>query len=90
MNKLRTDLILKAFQKLDKDRDGVITVNDLYHVYSADKHPKFLSGEWSEKRCFEEWLKAFDSPTHPDASISYDEFMNYYAGISSSMCHKDC
>jgi Ca2+-binding EF-hand superfamily protein len=84
MNKFRQDLILKAFQKLDKNGDGVVTVDDLYHVYSAEKHPKYLVGEWTEKKCFEEWLKIFDSPSNPDATITYDEFTNYYSGVSAS------
>ncbi len=88
LSKLRQDLILKAFRKLDSNGDGVVTVDDLYHVYSAQKHPKYLSGEWTEKRCFEEWLKTFDSPEHPDARITFEEFAHYYAGVSASKLKK--
>ena len=35
-------------------------------VYNVKKHPKFMNGEWTEERCFEEFLKTFESPDSVD------------------------
>ena len=69
MNDSRTSVVMQAFEKMDKSGDGFITVNDLKGVYNVRQHKKFQSGEWDEKRCFEEFLKNFDSPDDPDAKV---------------------
>ena len=61
MSQARKTLIHQAFKKLDKSGDGVVTVEDLHGVYNVKKHPKYLSGEWSEDRCLRQFLDSFDS-----------------------------
>ena len=69
MNNNRRELIIKAFRKLDKTGDNVITVDDLEGVYSCKHHKKYLSGEWSEDECLGEFLKSFDTPNDPDGQV---------------------
>lgn len=85
MNNGRKGLIRKAFQKLDKSGDNVVTVEDLKGVYSGTKHKKFLSGEWTEDECLKEFLDSFDSPGDKDGQITEEEFINYYSGVSASV-----
>ena len=61
MPNCRKNLIHRAFQKLDRTGDGIITVEDLKGVYSVKKHPKYLNGEWTEDQCLRVFLDAFDS-----------------------------
>ena len=61
MNNTRKALIIKAFRKLDKTGDGVITVDDLRGVYNVKHHPKFQNGEWTEDQCLRQFLDSFDS-----------------------------
>ena len=61
MSQTRKSLIWKAFDKLDKTGDGIITVEDLKGVYSVKKHPKYLNGEWTEDQCLRTFLDSFDS-----------------------------
>jgi len=85
MSNSRKEIIKKAFKKMDKTGDGVVTIKDLKGVYNARFHPKYRNGEWTEKEVFEEYLKSFDSPSDPDGKVTEEEFLNYYAGVSSSI-----
>ena len=85
MSSARKQLISKAFRKLDKTGDGVVTVEDLKGVYNVSKHPKYLSGEWTEEQCLQQFLVSFDTPNEADGKIEEVEFFNYYAGVSASV-----
>ena len=69
MNNTRRELIMKAFRKLDKTNDGVVTVEDLKGVYSVKQHKKYMSGEWTEDQCLKEFLDSFDSPNDKDGQV---------------------
>uniref|UniRef100_A0A1I8IGV6 Calcyphosin-like protein n=1 Tax=Macrostomum lignano TaxID=282301 RepID=A0A1I8IGV6_9PLAT len=85
MSNARRELITKAFKKLDKTCDGVITVEDLKGVYNCKHHPKFRNGEWTEDDVFKEFLRTFEAEGNVDGTITKDEFMNYYSGVSASV-----
>lgn len=84
MSRARTDLIQKAFQKLDKSGDGVVTADDLKQTYSVDKHPKYKTGEWTRTQVLQEFLNNFQLGPKDDV-VTYEEFLNYYAGVSASI-----
>ncbi|XP_005110446.1 calcyphosin-like protein isoform X2 [Aplysia californica] len=84
MSQNRKNLIYQAFKKLDKTGDGVVTIEDLKGVYSASKHPKYLSGEWTEDQVLRQFLDSFDSQDK-DGKITQEEFENYYVGVSASV-----
>jgi hypothetical protein len=56
-------------------------------VYSvnAKRHPKFISGEWTEEQVLRNFLDSIDTPGNPDGKVTREEFMNYYAGVSSTV-----
>ncbi|XP_051906855.1 calcyphosine-like b isoform X1 [Hippocampus zosterae] len=85
MSKARRDVVMQAFHKLDKTKDGVITVDDLRGVYNAKYHPKYQNGEWSEEQVFRTFLDNFDSPYDKDGKVTHEEFINYYCGVSASI-----
>lgn len=60
MPQSRLDIIDQAFEKIDVDKDGVITVNDLKNVYSVKEHPKYQTGEMSEDELLTEFLNNFE------------------------------
>ena len=75
MSQGRKSLILQAFNTLDKTGDGVIKVEDLQGVYNVTKHKKYLSGEWSEEKCLEEFLASFDTPNEADGEVCFNTYI---------------
>lgn len=71
--------------KLDKTGDGEVTVEDLNGVYDASHHPKYINGDWTEKQVFAKFLEHFETPHDPDGVVTYEEFLNYYVGVSASI-----
>ncbi|XP_050024195.1 calcyphosin-like protein [Dermacentor andersoni] len=84
MSAARLEHVQRAFYKMDKTGDGIITIRDLKGLYNA-RQPKFQNGELSEDDAFDLFLQDFDSPNDPDGKVTIDEFIDYYAGVSASI-----
>ena len=69
MKAKRVDLVVKVFKKLDKDRSGEVTVQDLIGVYDVSKNPRFLNGEMSREKCLEQFLEHFEANLHSDGIV---------------------
>lgn len=61
MSQSRLKLIKQAFDKLDKNGNGEVTVDDLKGVYSVKHHPKYTNGEKNEDQLLGEFLAKFDT-----------------------------
>jgi len=85
LNDRRKRLVSAAFAKLDNTGDGQITVKDLAKNYDVTKHPKYMSGEYSETRVLREFLKTFEAEGNVDGIVTLSEFTSYYASISASI-----
>ena len=71
MSKARKDVISRAFRKLDKTGDGVITIEDLKGVYNVKKHPEFLNGQKTEDQLFRTFLDSFEpNSAEADGQVS--------------------
>ena len=49
--------------------DGVVTVKDLAGTYNARKHPKYLSGEYTETKVLKEFLNTFEAEGNVDGQV---------------------
>eukprot|EP00795_Rhopilema_esculentum_P004395 gene4395-20620_t len=86
MSDSRINMINKAFKKADATGDGVINAKDLKGIYNVRHHPKYMNGEWTERQCFEEFLKNFEpDEAKRDGQVTLDEFIDYYSGVSNSI-----
>jgi len=89
MNNYRRKLVEQAFNKLDRDHNGVITIDDLRGVYNASNHPDVRSGKKSENQVLAEFLKTFetmyDHHRINDDKVTKEEFIQYYTFISASI-----
>ena len=60
MNQFRTQLVQKAFQKIDFNGDGVLNIDDIKGKYDASKHPEVKSGKKTEDEILKEFLETFE------------------------------
>lgn len=49
MSEFRKELVEKAFDKIDRDNNGVLEVRDIKGVYNAKRHPAVLEGRKTEE-----------------------------------------
>jgi|UniRef100_A0A7S4FUE6 peptidylprolyl isomerase len=89
MNSRRTAIVDQAFAALDKDGSGVCDLNDLRGTYDASRHPQVIAGRATEKDILDQFLRTFDSQTNPDGTVTYDEFHEYYNGLSGMIDNDD-
>ena len=90
MNKFRIKLVTQAFNKLDRNSDGVLRVNDIKGLYNASFHPDVKSGKKTEDEILGEFLETFE--THHnlktgvrDQNVTLEEFIEYYNNVSANI-----
>jgi hypothetical protein len=91
MNSFRKMLVGKAFNIMDKDKSGVIDINDIKGVYNAKFHPDVKAGKRTEDEILGEFLETFE--THHnilkngvrDQRVTKEEWDEYYNNISASI-----
>jgi len=88
MNKRRRDLVSKVWEVIiDPDKDGRFSLTDVAALYNVDKHPMVVAGKMTEDEALLEFMKTWDKDG--DASVTLDEFIEYYEWISPSIDHDD-
>lgn len=85
MNRNRLNTIMKAFEKLDKTNDGVITIDDMRNSYDVRSHSEYKNGDKSEDEVINSFLKKFEEGGCINGQITRDEFVDYYSGVSASI-----
>lgn len=78
----RRAVVKEAFESIDVNHDGTISVEDLKLKYRSFAHPDVFCGARSEEDVFSEFLSYFDVISN-DGTISLGEFEHYYEYLSS-------
>ena len=91
MGPQRQKIVLQAYNRLDRDKNGYIDINDIRGVYNAKLHPAVKMGKKTEEQILQEFLETFetahamrnnDAPNH---IVTKEEFIEYYNNISASI-----
>lgn len=84
-------MVRKAFEKLDKNGNGIIELEDIKGVYNAKFHPEVKAGKKTEDEVLYEFLDTFElhhsikNPQDKDRKINLKEFIEYYTNVSASI-----
>jgi calcyphosin len=89
MSQRRIDLVHLAFNKIDKDKNGVLEPDDIIGTYDASRHPDVLAGKRTANEVLREFLDTFDIGGVVDGKVTKEEFVNYYANIGASIDSDD-
>lgn len=91
MNDSRKGWVKRAFNKMDKDGNGKIELDDIKAVYNARMHPDVKSGKRTEDDVLLEFLETFEinhnvlMGKQGDHIVTPDEFEEYYNNVSMSI-----
>lgn len=88
INPRRLGLIHTAFDLLDKDGSGQVTLEELQTAYDCSKHPDVISGKLTEKEALQLFARQWETD-EPDGIITRAEFENYYKNVSASIDSDD-
>ncbi|KAF5399495.1 Calcyphosine like [Paragonimus heterotremus] len=85
MSESRLKITEMAFKKMDRSGDGRLTVDDIRKVYQVRHNAKYQNSEMSEDAILKQYLKTFEGDGTGDGTVTWEEFLNYYSGISASI-----
>jgi Ca2+-binding EF-hand superfamily protein len=86
LSERRVKMVRKAFEMLDKDGSGKVTVSDIESIYDVSKHPEFLERRKSKQEILGEFLNQFDGVRgNNDGTVTWEEFVDYYSDMSMSI-----
>ncbi len=68
MNSYRRSLCERAFKIMDKDKSGVLNIDDIKGVYNGKMHPDVKAGKKTEEEVLGEFLDTFEM--HYSLSVS--------------------
>ena len=89
MNERRKKIVVQVFKSLDKNKNGMIYLDDIRDTYNAKMHPDVLTGKKTEDEVLAEFLDTFEyqfnllsDEKENEGKISLEEFLEYYNNIS--------
>lgn len=90
MNKRRTDMVMMAYERLDKNCDGTVTFKEIRSIYEAGTkdHPAVLDGSKTPEEVMMEFI-ANSWDKNGDGTITAKEFKDYYNDISVNIDNDD-
>jgi Ca2+-binding EF-hand superfamily protein len=81
MSDTRIALCKAAFDMLDIDGSGEISIEELLLKYDVSNHPDVTSGKATHEQVAQEFSQSWDASK--DGLITFDEFVDYYRSMSS-------
>jgi len=85
----RQKVIDEAFNKIAKTGEGVVSLDELKHIYNVKTQTPYLTGEQSEEKMLKEFMVNFEEGAAEDGMLTHEEFVNYYSALSASI-DSDC
>jgi Ca2+-binding EF-hand superfamily protein len=87
MSDARIDIVLQAYEKLDADGSGMVTVDDILDLYDVESDPMVLEGVKTASEAGKEFMSMWE--TTPDGIVTRHEFIEYYKDLSAEVDSDD-
>ncbi|TYZ63106.1 hypothetical protein PybrP1_004620, partial [[Pythium] brassicae (nom. inval.)] len=85
----RAALVATAFDFLDADRDGSVTLQELAAAYDTSRHPDVVGGRVTAELALRAFVAQWESESTRDGVVTRCEFEAYYANLSASIDSDD-
>ena len=77
LNDARKSVVKRAFQKLDRDGSGEVTMDNIRGVYNARMHPEVIKGNMTEDEVLMQFLARFEQHSEQrDGIVSITAFQS--------------
>jgi hypothetical protein len=83
LNERRRSFVQMAFDILDVDRSGEISIDEMMSKYDFRSNPDVVAGRKTIKQAAKEFMSHWEKDG--DETITFDEFEDYYKGVSASI-----
>lgn len=70
INRNRTTMVNQAFDKIDQDKDGKISTEDIKSNYNVRNHPDYLNGYKTHDELFRDFMKIFPPNGQSEGMVS--------------------
>jgi len=83
MSEARVSVVMKAYDVLDKDGSGMVTVDDVLAAYNLASDPMVAEGVKSAEEAAKEFMSMWE--TTADGMVTKEEFVEYYNDLSAEI-----
>lgn len=84
MNAARLSWVSAAYDKLDKNKDGKVTLDDIAKLYDVSSMPEVANGTMEPKEVYMNYMSLWETQ-EADGIVTYQEFCDYYKDVSASV-----
>jgi Ca2+-binding EF-hand superfamily protein len=85
----RKSMVQLAFNLLDKDHSGEISIDEILAVYDLTWHPEVRAGRMTVKEAAKDFMATWERGSTKDGNITFEEFEDYYKEVSASIDDDD-
>ena len=85
LNERRKKFVKMAFDVLDTDGSGAITVDEIAAVYDVTCQPDVQSGRKTKQQALQEFMSHWRQRKDETGAITLDDFLDYYKEVSASI-----
>lgn len=86
LNARRSAMVKKAFNLMDKDGKGTITINEIAPVFNVSANADYQQGRKSKDDILRDFLSTFEGVRGDgNGEVTWAEFEDYYSDISLSI-----
>lgn len=87
LNERRLEIIRVAFDRLDTDGSGVLTLPEIAVKYDVSTHPLLRSGQKTKEQLIQDFVSSWDRDKN--GRIPWEEWVDYYGDLSASIDNDD-
>jgi len=84
LSESRVAYIRKAYDKLDVNKDGKVTLEDIAKLYDVSQHPDVIQGKMTPEEAYRQFMSLWDTQV-ADGIVTFEEFCEYYRDVSCSI-----